>query len=138
MTKYQEFLNYIEVISEDKFNRVIESLPNFDMESIDFGEYIKDEDDLAYILISGIFDEVSISSVDFENKEVEIEYADNIQELDFVKNRLPKWTITNYDDIKEGLLEEEEEKSLLEEVQSRIRYSDKETLEKVLKVMNND
>ena len=138
MTKYQEFLNYIGVISEDKFNKVIESLPNFDIESIDFGEYIKDEDDLAYILISGIFDEVSISSVDFENKEVEIEYADSIQELDFVKNRLPKWTITNYDDIKEGLLEEEEEKSLLEEVQSRIRYSDKETLEKILKVMNND
>lgn len=140
MTKYQEFLEGIGIISEERFNKVIESLPGLDIRSIYFRNYpiIKDEDVLVCILLDNIFDEVSISSADFENKEIEIEYAYSIQELDFVKNKLPKWTIINYDDIKEDLLEEEEKESLLEEVQSKIKYSDKETLEKILKVMNND
>ena len=129
MTKYQQFLESIGVIPEDSFNEVINSLPEVDIDLIDFELDEADSlDNIAEQIITYILQDwafVYIENVDFENKTFSLEDVDSLEDLEEIKNTFTKWTITNYDDIVEQLKEEEKESEEDKEFKSflnEIRY----------------
>ena len=115
MVTYKELLEYYDIISEEQFNELIKSLPDFDLKN---HTIVVDVDDLTSIqaitetiLINCILEDFSFAYAEvksFENKELEIWDVQSLEDLEEIKNLLNKWTISNYDDIKQGLLEEEQ------------------------------
>ena len=142
MTKYQQFLESIGVIPEDLFNEVINSLPEVDIDLIDFELDEADSlDDIAEQIITHILQDwafVYVENVDFENKTFSLEDVDSLEDLEEIKNTFTKWTITNYDDIVEQLKEEEkesEEDKEFESLLNKIRY--KANIEQLKKFINS-
>lgn len=129
MTKYQQFLKRIGVISEDLFNEVIDSLPEIDIDLVNFELDEADSlNDIAIQIISYIlqdWDYVYVDDLDFEYKTFSLDDVDSLEDLEEIKNKFTKWTITNYDDIVEQLKEEEkesEEDKEFESLLNEIRY----------------
>ena len=142
MTKYQQFLESIGVIPEDLFNEVINSLPEVDIDLIDFELDEADSlDNIAEQIITYILQDwafVYIENVDFENKTFSLEDVDSLEDLEEIKNTFTKWTITNYDDIVEQLKEEEkesEEDKEFESLLNKIRH--KANIEQLKKFINS-
>lgn len=142
MTKYQQFLESIGVIPEDSFNEVINSLPEVDIDLIDFELDEADSlDNIAEQIITYILQDwafVYIENVDFENKTFSLEDVDSLEDLEEIKNTFTKWTITNYDDIVEQLKEEEkesEEDKEFESLLNKIRH--KANIEQLKKFINS-
>jgi hypothetical protein len=113
MTKYQQFLESIGIIPEDLFNEIIDSLPEVDIDSIDFDLNGADSlDDVAEQIISYILQDweyVYVEELDFENKTLTLYDVESLKDLEEIKETFSKWTITNYDDLVEQLKEEENE-----------------------------
>ena len=115
MVTYKEFLELYEIISEEQFNELIKSLPDFDLEN---HTIVIDTDDLTSIqtiteailtnCILKDFNFVYAEVKSFENKELELWDVQSLEDLEEIKNLLNKWTISNYNDIKQELLEEEQ------------------------------
>lgn len=129
MTKYQQFLESIGVISEDLFNKVIDSLPEIDIDLVNFELDESDSpNDIAIQIISYIlqdWDYAYVDDLDFEDKTFSLDDVDSLEDLEEIKNKFTKWTITNYDDIVEQLKEEEkesEEDKEFESLLNEIRY----------------
>ena len=127
MTKYQQFLESIGVIPEDLFNEVIDSLPETDIDLIDFE---LDEADslnaianqiITYVLQD--WDYVYVENLDFENKTFSLEDVQSLNDLKEIKETFSKWTITNYDDIVKQLTEEDNEDKEFESLLNIIRYN---------------
>jgi hypothetical protein len=114
-TKYQQFLENVDVISEEKFNEIIDSLPEINIENINFSYLnpdFNDEDEIACIIIDSIlecFNYVYVEDVSFSNKTFSLEDVESLEDLEEIKNIFSNWTIDNYDELLEEL--EEEEKS---------------------------
>lgn len=118
MVTYKEFLELYNIISEEQFNELIKSLPDFDLENhttiIDTDDLTSIETITEVILTNCILEDFSFVYVEvksFENKELEIWDVQSLEDLEEIKNLLNKWTISNYDDIKQGLLEEKQNTS---------------------------
>lgn len=129
MTKYQQFLESIGVISEDLFNKVIDSLPEIDIDLVNFElDEADSPNDIAIQIISYIlqdWDYAYVDDLDFEDKTFSLDDVDSLEDLEEIKNKFTKWTITNYDDIVEQLKEEEkesEEDKEFESLLNEIRY----------------
>ena len=129
MTKYQQFLESIGIIPEDLFNEVIDSLPEVDIDLIDFELNEADSlDNIAEQIITYIlqdWDYVYVDSLDFENKTFSLEDVQSLNDLNEIKEVFSKWTISNYDDIVEQLEEEgkeSEEDKEFESLLNKIRY----------------
>jgi hypothetical protein len=115
MITYKELLKQYKIISEEQFNELINSLPDFDLEN---GIAVIDVDDLTsiqaiteFILTNCILDKfrfVYAVVISFDNKELELCDVQSLEDLEEIKNLLNKWTISNYNDIKQELLEEEQ------------------------------
>ena len=114
MSKYEEFLNEIGVISEEDFNQIINTLPVVNISSVNFGDLGEFD---SYEEISRVIINYIISSnteygycydVNFEKKLIEIEDISSLEELENIKNIFNKWTISNYDEIVKELNEQEE------------------------------
>lgn len=131
MTKYQQFLESIGVISEDLFNEIIDSLPEVDIDSIDFelNDELDSLDEIARHIISYIlqnWDYVYVDELDFERKTFVLEDVQSLDDLKEIKETFSKWTITNYDDLVEQFKEEENEDREYTEFESllnKIRFN---------------
>ena len=142
MTKYQQFLESICVIPEDSFNEVINSLPEVDIDLIDFELDEADSlDNIAEQIITYILQDwafVYIENVDFENKKFSLEDVDSLEELEEIKNTFTKCNITHKEDIVKQLKNEEkesEEDKEFESLLNKIRY--KANIEQLKKFINS-
>ena len=126
MTKYQEFLNNVGVIPEDLFNDIIDSLPNIDIANIDFSDLYElgSCDEISeYIISYKLNDWICCYSenINFENKTFELYDVESLEDLEEIKNFFSKWTITNYDELKETITESEEESKKLDKIDELIQ-----------------
>ena len=115
MTKYQEFLNGINVIPEDLFYEIVDSLPEYDSDKADFlNVYNYDsQDEIAAEIIATIllnWSQVTCECVNFEKKTFNLVDVESLKDLREINATFSKWTITNYDECKETLLCEETNK----------------------------
>ena len=103
MTKYQQFLNKLHIIPEDLFNDIIKSLPEVNIDDVEFEVF--DADSLNYVansIISSIlynWNYVFPDCVDVENKTMELCDVESLKDLEEIKNTFTKWTIINYDEL---------------------------------------
>lgn len=112
MTKYQEFLEANEVIPEDLFNEVISSLPEVDINEIKLDD-LNSLDELSQCIINIVLEDwkyVYSENVDFENKTFRLEDVDSLSDLEEIKEKFQKWTISNYDEVIEQLESDSEDK----------------------------
>ena len=124
MTKYKQFLESIGVISEELFNDIINSLPEVDILPIELDIYSFDSmDEISQRIIDFILSDwnyVYSDSVNFENKTFEINDVESLKDLEEIKKTFDKWTITNYEDTKAYLEDEEERNKLLSDEAAKI------------------
>ena len=127
MTKYQQFLESIGIIPEDLFNEIIDSLPEVDVDLIDFDLNGADSlDDVAEQIISYILQDweyVYVEELDFENKTLTLDDVESLKDLEEIKETFSKWTITNYDDLVEQFEEENEDDKEFESLINKIRFN---------------
>ena len=140
MTKYQQFLESIGVIPEDLFNEVIDSLPEIDINLIDFElDSADSSDDIAEQIITYIlqnWDWVYIGDLDFKNKTFSLEDVKSLNDLNEIKETFSKWTITNYDDLVKQLEEDKDkEDEEFESLINTIRFN--ATIEQLRKFINS-
>lgn len=116
MITYKDFLSINEIVSEEDFNKVLESFSDIDInpEFTSFDD-IYTQDDIATGLINGFISENYLyayaDDVNFENKTFEICDVDNINDLEEIKESFTNWTIRNFDEVKNDLIEEEKERN---------------------------
>jgi hypothetical protein len=115
MTKYQEFLNTAGIISEDLFNEIVNSLPEYDTNKVDFSNiYMLDsQDEIASEIIATIllnWSCVTCENVDFERRTFDLVDVESLKDLKEINVAFSKWAITNYDECKEECLCEETNK----------------------------
>ena len=111
MITYSEFLEQINIISESEFDEIIESLPDCDINDVDFDLYncINNKRDIADTVINAIlgdWDSVWTDSIDVDNHSFELCDVECLSDLEEIKETFSKWTISNYEEIKNNLLEE--------------------------------
>ena len=139
MTKYQQFLESIGIIPEDLFNEIIDSLPEVDIDLIDFELDGADSlDDIAEQIISYILQDweyVYVEELDFENKTLTLEDVQSLKDLEEIKETFSKWTITNYDDLVEQFEEENEDDKEFESLINKIRFN--ATIEQLRKFVDS-
>ena len=140
MTKYQQFLESIGIIPEDLFNEIIDSLPEVDIDSIDFDLNGADSlDDIAEQIVSYILQDweyVYAEELDFENKTFSLEDVQSLKDLEEIKETFSKWTITDYDDLVEQFEEEEnEDDKEFESLINKIRFN--ATIEQLRKFVDS-
>ena len=126
MTKYQEFLNSVGVIPEDLFNDIIDSLPNIDIADIDFSDLYElgSCDEISEYIINYKLNDWNYcysENTNFENKTFELNDVELSEDLEEIKNFFNKWTITNYDELKETIIESEEESKKLDKIDELIQ-----------------
>ena len=139
MTKYQQFLESIGIIPEDLFNEIIDSLPEVDVDLIDFDLNGADSlDDVAEQIISYILQDweyVYVEELDFENKTLTLDDVESLKDLEEIKETFSKWTITNYDDLVEQFEEENEDDKEFESLINKIRFN--ATIEQLRKFVDS-
>lgn len=141
-SKYEQFLENCNIISEDKFIEIVESLPEVDLDKADFESlyYLDVEDDIAKAIIDVIVADWQYAYceiADFENKTFELSDIESLEDLEEIRDYFSKysdWTIENYDDLKEELEQESKQtdnkEKLLYMISSNATLSD---LEKIVK-----
>ena len=132
MTKYQKFLEQQHVISEEKFNNVLKSLPKIEQFSQWDLYSLDDEDEIAKNIIDDVLNEITeYAYADSANYTYKIFYLEDIislEELEKVKEYFNNWTISNYYEIKKDIEEEKDSKEI-ERLLSNIK--DKANLEQL-------
>ena len=126
MTKYQEFLNSAGIIPEDLFNEIINSLSNIDIGDIDFSDLYElgSCDEISERIINYKLNDwyyCYSENINFENKTFELYDVESLEDLEEIKNFFNKWTITNYDELKEIITESEEESKKLDKIDELIQ-----------------
>ena len=125
--KYKQFLKDIEIIDEATFIEIINSLPDFNIEEVDWSNCcFDDKDDLCTTIMYHLSD-YYVDWCDFDAKEYSICYTDSLEELESIKNTFNGWKLTNYEDVKKEIEEEQKEKDEREEM-----------LRKLSSLSNND
>jgi hypothetical protein len=127
MTKYQEFLNKANIISEDLFNDIIKTLPDFDMEDAEMDNLFdySSQDEIAAEIIATILQNwnyVTCENVDFERRTFDVCDVDSREDLEEIKSTFSNWTITNYDECLEEIKEIEEDQAKDEKREGLLNY----------------
>ena len=146
MIKYSEFLEKVGVVSEDEFNSLIESLPDCDIEDVEFDVY--DYESIASTAVSIVdsivrnkWNDAWVDDVDLEEHTIELDDVESIEDLDEIVEYFSGWTISNYDEIKRDILEYEEEEKVSKEHQQKMdmlgSVIDRISLEDVKKFIND-
>lgn len=111
MITYSEFLEQIDIIPESEFNEIIESLPDCDINDVEFDSYnCNDKRDIADAVINGILNNWNLAwtdSINVNNRSFEVYDVECLSELEEMKETFSEWTISNYEEMKNDLLEEE-------------------------------
>ena len=119
MITYSEFLEQINIIPESEFNEIIESLPDCDINDVEFDSYnCNDDRDIADAVINGILNNWNLAwtdSIDVDNRSFEVYDVECLSDLEEIKETFSKWTISNYEEIKNDLLEEEKSDEIYKE-----------------------
>ena len=120
---YKKYLEGINVLQEEEFNKILEILPtdlldqaftNLKNDGTLYGYFdsTSDIDDVASDLVNLILQDIKyVYCEDFTISEASmyISDVDSLEDLEEIKNRFPKITISNYNDLKEWIFEEEKE-----------------------------
>ena len=127
MTKYQEFLNKANIISENLFNDIINSLPDFDMEDTEMDNLFdyNSQDEIAAEIIATILQRwnyTTCEEVDFDRKTFEIVDVESEKDLEEIKNTFSKWSISNYDECLEEIREIEADNAKDEKIEKLISF----------------
>jgi hypothetical protein len=127
MTKYQEFLNKANIISEDLFNDIIKTLPDFDMEDAEMDNLLdyNSQDEIAAEIIATILQRwnyATCENVDFERRIFDVCDVDSREDLEEIKSTFSNWTITNYDECLEEIKEIEEDQTKDEKREGLLNY----------------
>jgi hypothetical protein len=127
MTKYQEFLNKANIISEDLFNDIIKTLPDFNMEDAEMDNLFdyNSQNEIAAEIIATILQNwnyVTCENVDFERRTFDICDVDSREDLEEIKSTFSNWTITNYDECLEEIKEIEEDQAKDEKREGLLNY----------------
>lgn len=113
MTKYQQFLEKLFIISEDQFDEIVKEFPDIDISLLELNSYEDNTvDDVARAFIEVIlrdYDYAYPDELDFESRTISIEDIESLEDLESIKQKLSNWNITNYGELREYLLEEEKE-----------------------------
>lgn len=113
MTKYQQFLEKLFIISEDQFDEIVKEFPDIDISLLELNSYEDNTvDDVARAFIEVIlrdYDYAYPDELDFEARTISIEDVESLEDLESIKQKLSNWNITNYGELREYLLQEEEE-----------------------------
>lgn len=110
MTKYEQFLKNLNPVLEEEFNKVINSLPEFDLNEIYYDSIITfDSDTLiydAFDIILRKWNSVFTDDIDIPKKEVYLYDVESLKDLEEINELFSKygWTIENYSEIKEGII----------------------------------
>ena len=119
MITYSEFLEQINIIPESEFNKIIESLPDCDINDVEFDSYnCNDDRDIADAVINGILNNWNLAwtdSIDVDNRSFEVYDVECLSDLEEIKETFSEWTISNYEEIKNDLLEEEKSDEMYKE-----------------------
>ena len=119
MITYSEFLEQINIIPESEFNEIIESLPDCDINDVEFDSYnCNDDRDIADAVINGILNNWNLAwtdSIDVDNRSFEVSDIECLSDLEEIKETFSEWTISNYEEIKNDLLEEEKSDEIYKE-----------------------
>ena len=105
MITYSEFLEKIGIIDEYDFDEIVESLPECDINDVDFDIYsCCDKQDIANSVIDGILSNgwnlVWADIIDVDNYSFEINDVECLSDLEEIKETFSEWTISNYEKIK--------------------------------------
>ena len=127
MTKYQEFLNKANIISEDLFNDIIKTLPDFNMEDAEMDNLFdyNSQDEIAAEIIATILQRwnyTTCEEVDFNKKTFEIVDVESEKDLEEIKNTFSKWSISNYDECLEEIREIEANNAKDEKIEKLISF----------------
>lgn len=127
MTKYQEFLDKANIISEDLFNDIIKTLPDFNMEDAEMDNLFdyNSQNEIAAEIIATILQKwnyVTCENVDFERRTFNICDVDSREDLEEIKSTFSCWTITNYDECLEEIKEIEEDLAKYEKREGLLNY----------------
>lgn len=143
-SKYEQFLESCNIISEDKFIEIIESLPEVDLDKADFESlyYLDIEDDIAKAIIDVIVEDWQYAyceAANFKNRTFELSDIESLEDLEEIKDYFcenSEWHIENYEDLKEELEQENKiseqninKQKLLDIISSNATLSD---LEKII------
>lgn len=113
MTKYQQFLEKICVISEDQFDEIVKEFPDIDISLLELSSYDDNTvDDVARAFVEVIlrdYDYAYPNELDFESRTISLEDVESLEDLESIKQRLSNWNITNYAELREYLLQEDKE-----------------------------
>ena len=119
MITYSEFLEQINIIPESEFNEIIDSLPDCDINDVEFDSYnCNDDRDIADSVINGILNNWNLAwtdSIDVDNRSFEVYDVECLSDLEEMKETFSEWTISNYEEIKNDLLEEEKSDEMYKE-----------------------
>lgn len=112
-SKYQEFLDTLDIISEEDFNEIIDSLPEFKICEVDFNDYDADaENDIAEAIINHILNDWEYcfaECVNFCERRFRLYDVYSIHDLEEIAKTFDGWTISNYDELESELKKMEEE-----------------------------
>ena len=116
MTKYEQFLKACNVMSEQEFNEVIDSLPVKEIDPIpilyfDGLDDLSDQDELSRTIIDNIlynWHYVFCDTANFNSKTFDLGDVDSLEDLEEIKNKFEGWTISNYGELKEDLEKDEQ------------------------------
>ena len=119
MMTYKELLNKLEIISEEEFNSLVNSLPdNYDSSDLEIDLYdVQSIDGLAIKIIDEILKNWTMCWCDDANVEkrtTEIYDVQSIYDLEEIAETLKGWTISNYDELVDEIKSNEEESAYQE------------------------
>lgn len=143
MTKYQEFIKVLNILSEESFNEVIASLPEVDINKVEFDTdtVLFDESELSFSIISSIIYDITnfawIDVVDFKNKSFEVYDIESLEEIKKIEETFPLWTINNKEVIVQKVKEEEIE-TRKEFILNALAQLSLEKLEKLISTIEYD
>lgn len=118
---YKEYLKALGVISEEEFNEVIKSLPEFEIncDEVNFNECLQDKTDLAFDLINYIISSkwksVYVDDCNFENRTINLYNVESSKDLKEIKEFFSNWTIDGYEEYLKELEDSEKEDMLNDE-----------------------
>ena len=127
MTNYEYFLSNCNILPEDLFNDVVNSLPECNIQDIDFDLYNADsQSEIATFIIDYILSDwncVYSSEVYFADKTFYLEDCESLEDLEEIKERFDNtnWQIVNYENIKEEIQESDKKEN--EEIKKRSLFN---------------
>ena len=141
---YKQYLNKLEIISEEDFVELLNSLPSFD--TLEDDNYAIDDDPIVILFNYGVLPDTgfTLTYVDEDTKSIELECEevlddDTIVELKLLNKELSEkgWTIDNYDDLLKEIEEELEETDDDSRIELLKEISENATTEQLRRIVNS-